>query len=315
VVISSPLFLSSGDLLADRRYEWAKACLARGDLADAAGLLVQAIELSPGFASAWFALGEVRVQQGARDAASEAFLKALDADPQDRHGAALQLARLGTGGATPPASPAYLRTLFDQYAPDFDRALLEGLEYRAPTLLLAAVMKACRATGRSARFSLMLDLGCGTGLAGAAFRSISDKSTGVDLSPGMLELARAKGVYWRLENADLLAFLASEAATASRYDIIVAADVLVYVASLQPIMRTVAPVLAADGLFAFTVEAHSGPDAVLTKALRYAHGIEHVRAALGEAGLVPVEFGEGSTRTEKGLPVPSLVVVARHSKR
>ena len=82
------LFLSSGDLIADRRYDFARDLQLRGDLPAAADLLQQAIELAPNFASAWFTLGEIRQELGERDAAMEAFRKARDADPQDRHGAA-----------------------------------------------------------------------------------------------------------------------------------------------------------------------------------------------------------------------------------
>ena len=54
------LFLSSGDLVADRRFDFARDLQLKGDLAAAADLLLQATELAPGFASAWFTLGEVR---------------------------------------------------------------------------------------------------------------------------------------------------------------------------------------------------------------------------------------------------------------
>ncbi len=82
------LFLSSGDLMADRRFDFARDLQLKGDLAAAADLLLQATELAPGFASAWFTLGEIREQLGERDAAIEAFRKAQAADPEDRHGAA-----------------------------------------------------------------------------------------------------------------------------------------------------------------------------------------------------------------------------------
>ena len=47
------LFLSSGDLVADRRFEFARDLQLKGDLA-AADLLLQATDLAPGFVSAWF---------------------------------------------------------------------------------------------------------------------------------------------------------------------------------------------------------------------------------------------------------------------
>src|SRR5262249_40215930 len=157
-------------------------------LSAAADLYAQAVELAPGFASAWFALGEVREALGDRDGARAAFAQAKVADPQDRHGAAPHLARLtGTGPAT-AALHAYVRTLFDQYAARFDRAL-EDLSYAAPALLRDAI------TRQASRFGTMLDLGCGTGLAGAALRARVDWLIGIDLSASMIEQARQKGLY------------------------------------------------------------------------------------------------------------------------
>jgi predicted TPR repeat methyltransferase len=104
-----PIHLPSGDLLADRRFEWARDLSAKGDLAAAADLLTQALELAPHYASAWFALGELREKLNNRDGAIAAFLKARDADPQDRHGATLHLVRLGAApAAAMPAS--YVRS-------------------------------------------------------------------------------------------------------------------------------------------------------------------------------------------------------------
>jgi predicted TPR repeat methyltransferase len=92
--------------------------------------------------------------------------------------------------------------------------------------------------------------------------------------------------------------------------LIVAADVFVYVSDLAPVAAAAARVLAPGGLFAFTVETHSGEGVVLQQTLRYAHGAAHVRAALAGAGLAVLHLAEASTRTEKGVPVAGLVVVA-----
>ncbi len=163
----STLFLSSGDLIADRRYAWAQDLESKGDLAGAAEVLEQALELTPGYAPAWFALGELREKTGEIDAAAAAYRKACEADPRDDRGALLNLMRLGAAAPT-NMPPSYVRTLFDTYAPKFDRALTEGLNYSAPALLLTAVEAAAE---DKARFAAMLDLGCGTGLGGVPFRS------------------------------------------------------------------------------------------------------------------------------------------------
>jgi predicted TPR repeat methyltransferase len=191
---TGPLFVSSGNLTADRRYQWALDLVARGDLAGAADLLAQTTELAPGFAAAWFSLGEVREKLGDRDGAVVAFVQARDADPNDRQGAGLQLARLGNGAETPAMSEAYVRHLFDQYAGRYDTALIEHLRYRGPAILLEAVQRVMRGLGCPPLFGEVLDLGCGTGLAGAVFRPLAGHLVGVDLSPAMVAKANEKGI-------------------------------------------------------------------------------------------------------------------------
>src|SRR5262249_37327673 len=153
-----PLFQSSGDLLADRRYGVAVELAARGDRPGAIDVLMQAIELAPGFAFAWFALADLREVSGDRSGAVEAFRRAHAADPVDRHGAGLRLARLNA--RVPDAMPAgYVRALFDQYAPRFDSSL-EALSYRGPALLLDAIRRWRTQRGQRLRFGTVLDLGC-----------------------------------------------------------------------------------------------------------------------------------------------------------
>jgi predicted TPR repeat methyltransferase len=310
---TGPLFVSSGDLIADRRYKWALDQAARGDFVAAADILAQTVALAPGFATAWFALGAISDRLGDRAGAVAAFEKARDADTQDYHGARLQLARLGSGDVTPAMSETYVRRLFDQYAARYDTALTGRLAYRGPALLREAVEKVTHAAGRPVHFSSILDLGCGTGLGGAAFRPVTGRLVGVDLSPAMIAQAAAKDLYDRLGTADLADFLAEEAGAAALYQLVLAADVFVYVNDLGPIVAAVARVLAPGGLFAFTVETHSGDGVQLLPTLRYAHGAAYIRRALAGAGLTLASISEVAVRSEKGVPVDSLVVVAQAS--
>jgi predicted TPR repeat methyltransferase len=199
----------------------------------------------------------------------------------------------------------YVRRLFDQHAPDFDRALVERLDYRGPELLLAAVRPP---QGERFRLGSVLDLGCGTGLGGAAFRPYCDWLVGVDISSGMIEQARAKGLYNRLVVAELTEFLTGEAG--AQHHLALAADVFVYCSDLAPIAAAVAGVLAPGGMFAFTVETQDEPGVKLQGTLRYAHGAAHVQAALSAARLRLLQLTEVSTRNEKGAPVPGLLVIA-----
>jgi predicted TPR repeat methyltransferase len=308
--MTAPLFQSSGDLIADRRFAIAQDFLARDDLAGAADLLVQAIEAAPRFVSAWFALGEVRERLGSRDEAIAAFQQVCALDAEDRLGAGLHLVRLGA--LAPGDMPsAYVRTLFDQYAPRFDAALTAGLGYRGPAILRDTLAAACAAEGRALRFDEALDLGCGTGLAGAVLRPLVGTLTGVDLSERMVAVAREKKLYDRLATGDLVAFLQAEAREQQRYALIVAADVFAYLSWLPGVITAAARVLAPGGLLAFTVETHAGDDVILGEKLRYAHGAAHVRAAVAGTGLTLLALSKASTRSEASVPVAGLVVVAR----
>jgi predicted TPR repeat methyltransferase len=303
---TGPLFVSSSDLIADRRYKWALDHVSQGDLAGAADILAQTVELAPGFATAWFALGAIRDRLGDHAGAIAAFEKVCAADPEDYHGARLQLARLGTEETTPAMTQTYVRRLFDQYAGRYDVSLTEHLAYRGPSLLRDAVASAA---GQPMHFGAMLDLGCGTGLAGAAFRPFADRLVGVDLSAAMIAQAEQKRLYDRLITADLIEALANEAAGGATYHLVIAADVFVYANDLAPIVGGVARVLASNGLFAFTVETHAGDGVKLLPTLRYAHGESYVRRILADAGLMVVSLARASVRSEKGVPVESLVVV------
>lgn len=309
---------SSGDLLADRRYVYAEACLAEGDALGAAEMAEQAIERAPRYAPAWLLLGRAReslhAATGAEDqlrAALDAFETARGLDPEDRIGAGLHRARLGGGDAA--LSGAYVRALFDGYADRFERHLVEGLGYRGPALLRQALDALPEAP---ARFPVVLDLGCGTGLMGAAIRDRADHLAGVDLSPAMLRLASAKGCYDRLAEADLAAFLAAEPETSA--DLCLAADVFIYLADLGPVLAEIGRVLRPGGLAAFTVqspdEAGAGAGARLGADGRFAHADAHLQAAARGAGLATALHKPAAIRRERGRDVPGRVIVLRKNE-
>ena len=301
------LFLSSGDMIADRRFDFARDLQLKGDLVAAADLLLQATELAPGFASAWFTLGDIREQLGEREQAIEAFRKAQAADPDDRHGASLRLMLLGAEKLS-GMPPAYVRSLFDQYAPKFEAALVHDLGYRGPALLFKAVLAARAAVRKPAFFKRAIDLGCGTGLAARAFAREVDAFVGIDLSPRMIERARATGLYAELEVAEMVQGLGSKPDASA--DLILAADAVVYLSDLAPLLREAARVLAPGGLLAFTVETHGGEGVILGEGLRYAHSAGYVRETIKGAGLTLSRLDDLSARNEDGAPVPGLVAVA-----
>ncbi|MGY4367355.1 putative TPR repeat methyltransferase [Bradyrhizobium sp. LB1.3] len=301
------LFLTSGDLMADRRFEFARDLQLKGDLPAAADLLEQTIELAPNFTSAWFTLGEIRVQLGERDKAIAAFRKSRECDASDQHGAHLHLIRLGAAQLS-EMPKAYVQALFDQYAPRFEHVLINDLDYRAPSLIFKAVVAARVAAKKPALFKRAIDLGCGTGLAAAAFAKQVDHFIGIDLSPGMIKEARATALYAELEVADMIEGLRAKSDASA--NLVVAADAFVYLPDLAPVLSEARRVLAPGGVLAFTLETHDGSGIVLGEGLRYAHSAEYARDVLAKAGLKLLTLEPASPRIENNEPVRGLVVVA-----
>jgi predicted TPR repeat methyltransferase len=295
--------LASSDLIAERRFAYAKAAAKDGDWSVAADLYEQTIEQAPHWAAAWFALAEAREKLGDLDAAARAFRGTLAADVADAQGAAARLALIGQGDVPDALPPAYVARLFNDYAPRFDAHLIKNLGYRAPALIadgLSAV-----APGR--RFASALDFGCGTGLMGEALRDRVDHLTGVDLAPGMIAKARQRGAYDGLKVGDAVAMLTSGPHGA--FDLIVAADALVYIGDLAPPFAAVGTALAPDGLFAFSVETCEGDEFRLEPTMRFAHGRRYVETKAREAGLRPLLIQSESTRREAGADAPGLICV------
>jgi predicted TPR repeat methyltransferase len=303
-----PIFLSSGEPLADRRYHYATELDARGETVAAADLVEQALDLAAGWAAGWFRLGELREKLGAKVAAADAFAKAAALDPDDRLGAALKRARLDE--ETPVAPPAgYVRALFEAYADTFETALVDALDYRAPDHLLAAIEVA----GPGRRFARALDLGCGTGLMGARLRARVERLEGVDLSERMIGEAAAKGIYDALAVGDIVADLLSR--PAGSLDLVCAADVFCYLGDLAPVIAAAHRALAPSGMIAFTVERLGLQDDPrgyrLLDSLRYAHGTGYLADRLTVSGFA-VEVTQGILlRSDRGHPIEGVAAVAR----
>jgi predicted TPR repeat methyltransferase len=295
--------LACADLIAHRRYAYGQAAVQDGDWAAAAEIFEQTAELAPGWAPAWFALGEARERLGDIEGAAEAFRATLKADHSDALGAAPRLALIGRADEPSALPEAYVARLFDDYAPRFDAHLTKALDYRAPALIAEALDLA--APGR--RFASALDIGCGTGLMGEAVRERVDHLTGVDLSPGMIARARERGLYDALDVADATAFLADSAPGA--YDCILAADAFCYIGDLRPVLSAATRALAKTGLIAFSVETFERDGFRLQRTMRFAHSRASLEAAAAEAKLRPRLMCAAPTRREAGVDVPGLIAV------
>ncbi len=202
-------------------------------------------------------------------------------------------------GRSMTAAPTdYIENYFDQFAPQFDGKLLETLQYNAPCQMAKLV------AGHRAGFQNMLDLGCGTGLAAQELKPFGSTLTGVDLSSGMLAEAAKRGGYTELVKAEAVAYLE---ATPNRFDLIFAADSLIYFGDLGPLLRAAAGAMVQGGLFAFSVEVAAGDGFTLQPSGRFAHSLDHLKAAALD--FVILEVAESNIRLEAGRPVPGLYVI------
>lgn len=301
--------------------------------AEALPLFERVVALAPQRVQAWYHLGQTWQMLGRPGAAVPAYDRCLALAPQharahSQRGSALKdldrddeaaaawtralelgddvelnrffLASTARGSAPPVAPRDWVQGLFDDYAPDFDRHLVDVLGYRAPEVLTRLLL--ALAPPRLAR---ALDLGCGTGLCGARIRPLVDELTGVDLAPAMVRAAQARGCYDRVLQAELLEHLAAEPQAA--YDLVLAGDVFIYIGELQPVLAAVRRVLRPQGLFAFSTEP-AEPDVPwrLQGSLRYAHGEAALRALAERQGLLLRRVEHGVLRQDQQRDVPGL---------
>ena len=294
---------TSGDLTADRRFAYAQGFAEAGDFNAAVDLAHQALEIAPEWAAGWFRLGEYFESAGKSAEAEQAYLKCLNLAPADRLGAALKLSLIA--GTQHTAAPlAYAEALFDDYADKFDTALVERLGYCVPGLLKAMLDENLPGV----HFDEALDLGCGTGLMGAEVRGRCRHIAGSDLSARMLEKAKAKGLYDRLDKSDLLDAMAG----ANNVSLIMAADVLMYLPALDSVVAAAAKALAKGGHFLFSVEKYNDANGwSLLPSRRHAHGKDYILHLLAANGFTVVDQREETIRMDAGVPLTGLLWLAR----
>jgi predicted TPR repeat methyltransferase len=238
---------------------------------------------------------------GRIEEAAALFHRCLAVDPDDHCGVTLRLAAHGL--AVPGrAPPAYVATLFDQHAEVFDAILVDQLGYDVPALARRLAGPHLAAGGH------LLDLGCGTGLAGEAFADIAGRITGVDLAEAMLAMADERAVYDALYIAEAVNFL--EAWDGAAFDAIVATDVWPYLGDLAPFANAAARRLTDGGLLVASTERADGGWRV-TPTHRFAHAVDAVKATLASAGLSVLAAEPVVVRHEEGVPVPGDLFLAR----
>ncbi len=235
-------------------------------------------------------------------AAAACYRAILATDPADK--VAAHLLAAAEGDVSQDFAKDFAKASFEALAEGFDHRLVDQLKYRAPGVL-AQVLWEIRADKDG--FAAVLDLGCGTGLIGAALglHFAIRKLVGVDLSPNMLREAEKRGLYGELICDDVVSAMYKRD---DRFDLIMAADVLVYVGALEKTFEQASRVLNAGGMFVFTVEASATADLELESTGHYRHGKAYI-ARLAEAqGFEIARLTEDVIRTELNRDIAGLYV-------
>jgi predicted TPR repeat methyltransferase len=286
--------------LATAGLAFAETLLSAGELPGAIAEFHRTLRIEPDLHAARYGLGCAWLAAGEPEKALLAF-GALPADriPPDLPGRIAEAERMR---AAPRCDARYVRHLFDQFSSDYDSRMVGELGYAAPRILRELATFVMPALHDGALD--ILDLGCGTGLAGAAFRQLAKRLDGIDLSPSMLDRARRRGIYDRLSVGDVEAIPDGE----DRYDLIVAADTLVYLGDLSPVFAAAHRVLKPAGFFVSTVEKNEHEGFALGPKRRWRHSEDYLRAAANAAGFEIAGVVACSPRMEAGVAVDGLAV-------
>jgi predicted TPR repeat methyltransferase len=275
---------------------YATALAEQGHIAEALAHFDRALAADPKPATLWMLRGTALRELGRAGEAAASFREALarGGDPE-----LLRYYLAGVEAGDTPAHPPrqYVEALFDNYAAQFDQHVVQELAYDAPRVLLQRLATPGR------HWAHALDLGCGTGLAGRLLRPLADRVTAVDLSASMLERAAALGVYDSLQQADAVEFLAG---AGDSFDLLLAADVFIYVGALDQVFAAAARRVPAGGTFCFTVEESETEAVVLRPSLRYAHSEAGIRALAHQHGFRVAALEKRPVRQEQRQPIPGL---------
>jgi predicted TPR repeat methyltransferase len=264
-------------------------------------------ELTPEDPAAWYGLGWASKAAGRRDEAADAFEKYLESGADDapvRH----MLTALRDEPSPPRACNECIQQIFRDFSSNYDSKMRDKLSYQAPERLQDLIRSEI---GDAAGLEI-LDIGCGTGLAGAALKKHAARLVGIDLSPEMIELARARGIYDGLEVAEITVWLNG---TQEQFDLIAACDCLVYFGDLQVVAASAARRLKPGGWFAFTTERGERYPFHLTDTGRYTHHPDHIREVAAHSGLIVARLEDDFLRTEAGTEVTGLFALLKKSGR
>jgi len=260
--------------------------------------------LRPDHAISWNNRGNALAALKRFEEAVQSYDKALAAEPNLSQAEVNRQNALFELGRATRCPPGYMRGLFDEFATHYDQTMLEKLNYRAHLHLRSLANRVLPQAHSPRR---ILDLGCGTGLVGEAFKDLAagGRLDGIDIAPRMIEAARTRGIYDELILGDLEAVLAEPGGV---YELILAADTMIYIGDLSACFAGVTKRLAPDGFYLFAVESWSGEGWQQTPMNRFRHSAAYLRNLATAWRMRVVELMECTLRRENSEPVKGFAV-------
>jgi predicted TPR repeat methyltransferase len=291
--------------------DFADAFVAMGNALEDFGRIAEAIEsyqralaICPNYPEVHFNLGLLAMKNGELTEAADHYKKAIDLGSTNPMASYMLAA--WSGEDVGPMPGAAVASLFDDYASQFDTHLVGTLGYSIPKLMREAVGQLTR---DERRFEHALDLGCGTGLIGGHFKDIVAEIDGVDLSPKMLEQASRKQIYSKLHCDEIVAWLERRATESLTFDIVLSADVFIYVGNLERAFKAAKRILADDGLFVFSVEHLAHGSFELLPTGRFAHSTSYVRDLASRHGFIIALSEQVNLRKERNVVIGGTIFV------
>jgi predicted TPR repeat methyltransferase len=291
------------EFTATELYALAKRLKEYGSVQPAYLCTKRAVELNPTDWDAWYDLGDLCQSVGRRDEARDAYQKYFDTHPDD---AEIEHLLIALRDEAPPAraSDRTIQQIYKDFAWNYETRMRVDLEYKGPERLSDAV----RTIIPDPSGLKVLDLGCGSGLAGETLRPWARELTGLDLSPEMLDLARKRSIYDRLEVGEITQWLNQGS---ELFDLIASCDVVIYFGDVHELVAAARDRLKPGGLFAFSMERGQTYPFRITDTGRYEHHPDHIREAAAAAGMNVAYLEDAFLRMEYGAPVTGLFAVLK----
>ena len=241
---------------------------SKGDMQKALEILNILVKKNPKDALLFNMLGGCFASLGQAEMAIKNYQKALEFEPE--YAIPKHMLNSLTGHTSKEPPKQYVKNLFDDYAHRFNDALVNNLKYSLPFIIKELILKSNSA---KSQYQNVIDLGCGTGLAGKNLREISTNLSGIDISENMLSQAEKLDIYDILIVGDIVEKLN---ASHDKFDLLVALDVLIYIGDVKPTFQSVRKCCKLNSLFVFSVEIQNENGYSLLKSSRYAHSDEYI---------------------------------------